>query len=307
MRLTVVGLGMGLIFLAGCSSYTPYPYQDYPGAAKPSGVSRKEAPKTSVRGVSSNAVSVPMSSNAGIGMMLPANPPTIVAPKSPGRNVVQIPATPATVQGTASTTNKPESAVSAATVPAESEFVNGAHRRAHLRFKEKGSEEAFLKIVAKKQAVFEDLRVIGKLCQEKNNQQQQFAASLQEQFAVKPDGNYQYDAGSRTIAEIVKSASGGEASQTQLHMKLKDEATAQNFVRLATAKRVSLEEMATLQLIYREKQMELAEYDRQLADAYAIVKDRNYQYDPTTKTLYELIRLPEGVEAPKSSGIVPMR
>ena len=189
----------------------------------------------------------------------------------------------------------------------ESDFVNGVQRRAHLRFKEKATEESFLNIVAKKQAVLEELRVIGKLYQEKNNQQQQFTTSLQEEFAVKPDGNYQYDADSMTISEIVKPVSENNGAKTQLHRKLKDASAAQTFLRLATAKRVSMEEMASLQLIYREKQMEMAEYDRQLADAYAIVKDRNYQYDPTTKTLYELVKFSEGVEAPEASGVAPVK
>ena len=111
-----------------------------------------------------------------------------------------------------------------------------------------------------------------------------------------------------TINEVVKQATGTEAAKTKLQMKLKDEATTQTFARLVSAKRLSVEQMASLQLMNREKQMEVAEYDRQLADAYAIVKDRSYQYDPTTRTLYELIKLPEGVEMPKAGGgAVPVK
>ena len=130
----------------------------------------------------------------------------------------------------------------------------------------KATEDDFLNIVAKKQAAFEDMRVLAKLYQEKNDQQQQFTASLQEQFEIKPDGNYQYDVDSMTIVEIVKPAYGNDSAKTQLHMKLNDAAAAQTFVRLATAKKISVEEMASLQVLYREKQMELAEYDRRLAN-----------------------------------------
>ncbi len=301
--------GVGVLFLAGCASHPPqsYRYQDYPGKTKPSVTSQENARKGSSMVASSNTVSIPVSSNTVVGVVSPTNSLTVVVPRSVAKNVVRIPATPAVTNVAALTTNRAEGVASAAADLVESELVNGVQRRAHLRFKEKATEENFLNIAAKKQAVFEDMRVIGKLYQEKNNQQQQFAASLQEQFAVKPDGNYQYDADAMAITEIVKPASGSDSAKTQLHMKFKDASTAQTFVRLATARRVSMEEMASLQLMYREKQMEIAEYDRQLADAYAIVKDRNYQYDPTTKTLYELVKLPEGVEAPKASGVVPTK
>jgi len=118
---------------------------------------------------------------------------------------------------------------------------------------------------------------------------------------VKADKNYQYDADTLTISEVVRPASDKDAAKTQLHMKLKDAAAAQSFVRMASSKRLSLEQMASLQLMFREKQMEVAEYDRQLADAYAIVKDRAYQYDPATKTLYEIVKLPAGVASPMRS------
>jgi hypothetical protein len=219
--------------------------------------------------------------------------------------LVQVPATPAVVTNIVTITNKVESVVPAAQ-PTD-EVVNGVHRRAHLRFKDAATVDAFLKIVAKKQSVLEDVRVIGKLFQEKNAQQQQFTASLQEQFAVKPDKNYQYDADTLTLHEVVKPATANEAAKTQLHMKLKDAAMAQSFIRLATAKRLSAEQMANLQLMYREKQIEVAEYDRQLAESYAIVKDRNYQYDAASGVLYEMIKFPEGVESPKTNAVAPVK
>ena len=175
---------------------------------------------------SSNTMSIPVSSNMVVGVVSPTNSLTTVVPRSVAKNAVRIPATPSVTNVAALTTNRTEGVASAAAGLVESDFTNGVQRRAHLRFKEKAAEENFLNIAAKKQAVFEDMRVIGKLYQEKNNQQQQFTASLQEQFAVKPEGSYQYDADSMAIMEIVKPASGSDSAKTQLHMKFKDASTA---------------------------------------------------------------------------------
>lgn len=307
MKLLLVG-AVGVVaglFVAGCSSNSLYDYDGYnygsnygsSKATKSTDYSKNVSTVSTTKVVSlpPTTVTMPVTYSVATTTNISAKP---VVP-----GVIQLPAAPVAVTNVVSITNK----VEAATQP-EIEIVNGQHRRAHLLFKGKATEEGFLKIVARKQSVLEDMRVIAKLYQEKDAQQQQFTRELQNQFGLQPDKSYQYDADAMTINEVLKPAIGSEAAKTKLQMKLKDEAAAQTFARLVSAKRLSVEQMASLQLMNREKQMEVAEYDRQLSDAYAIVKDRSYQYDSTTKTLYELIKLPEGVEMPKAGGgAVPVK
>ena len=299
------GAGIGLV-LAGCGTNDYYSgwssdvYGSSYGTQKSSSSysDTKAAKTSSVKPAGASSSSVAPSATT------PASPSIVVAPattpKTASPALIQLPATPVAVTNVVSVTNK-------VNVLSDVEVVNGQHRRAHLVFKGKATEEGFLKIVAQKQSVMEDVRVIGKLYQETSAQQARFSSALEEQFAMKPEKSYQYDADTMTINEVMKQASEGEAAKIRAHMKLKDEAAAQTFARLVAAKRMTIEQMANLQLINREKQMELAEYDRQLADAYAIVKDRNYQYDAETRTLYELIQLPAGVEMPKAGGTVPVK
>lgn len=308
MRFVIVGVvGVAVLCVAGCSSNaykssTRYPYgMKYPLKPVASAVAQPASTNTA------KIVNLPASSSVSTAMP-PASLPAVnisvpsSVPKSATTNIMNVPVTTVVITNIVSITNKTD----VAPLP-DVEVVNGQSRRPHLRFKDKAAEDGFLRIVGKKQSVLDDVRVIGKLYQEKNAQQQQFTASLQEQFAVKQDKNYQYDADTLTISEVVRPASGNAEAKTQLHMKLKDAASAQSFVRLAAAKRISLEQMANLQLMYREKQMEAAEYDRQLAAQFAIVKDRNYQYDAATKTLFELVKLPAGVEVPKAGGTAPVK
>jgi len=68
-----------------------------------------------------------------------------------------------------------------------SAMTNGAIRQTHLQFKDRPSEMAFLKVVAVKQRIVEDLQVISRLYNEKDIVQKEFAKSLQDQFKLKPD------------------------------------------------------------------------------------------------------------------------
>ena len=322
--LFLCGLGLvSFIFSMGCATTPPSKTGYYPHPVYSPSKTVKPVTASSVATTSTNrSAALPgtatlVSSAAGTNKIValapvsatnavvsPDEKPTVKlvtltnAPAPAMTNVMQLPATPAPVVITnlVSVTNRVEVAVPAPR--SDVEVVNGVQRRAHFRFKDATAEAAFLKIVAKKQEAVEDMRVLSKLYQEKAAQQQQFSASLLEQFAIKPDKSYQFDMDSATISEVVKPATDSEKAKTQLHMKLKDASAVQAFTRLSAARRISMDEMASLQLIYREKQMEISEYDRQLAESYAVVKDRSYQYDQANRTLFELIKLPDGVEAP---------
>lgn len=291
MKCTALGIGLvSAILVCGCQSRFPHLSQSsrYP-AKLTSGV------------VATGAVLRASSAQSGSSNVTNAT----IAVKAITNGVAISEMSPGTTNSEAltlfSVSNRNPVAVAMVSVSTNEtlERVGDAYRRLHYRFKDKAAELAFLKMVGKKQDILEELRVVGRLQTEKNAELARFAQALQEQFAVKADVDYQYDADSMSISEIVKTKSG-EPPRSRLHMKLKDKATEQAFVRLAATKRVTFEELAVFQLILREKQIESDEVDRLLAELYSITKDRSYQYDAASLTLFEMIKLPQGVETPKA-------
>ena len=175
-------------------------------------------------------------------------------------------------------------------------------RRAHLRFEDPQMEKDFLTLVATRDRTREDLKVISRLIAEKENEVARFAKELGDDFHVKPDGSYRFDAESHTLYELVPKKPGEaeamassddwEKAYDRRALRRLDEEQRKRFFELATAKQLSSDQLRALRLLKNEKHIEEARIQQELTRKFAISNDRNYQYDADTKNLFELVPVP---------------
>lgn len=194
-----------------------------------------------------------------------------------------------------------------------------ATRRYHLHIPDARTEKELFELFQWKNTVTTQVRVMGELIGEKAKELAVFNKGLQDGFAVKPDRNYRYDAQARTLFEIVsqRAGAGGEAAagagaksgvEQRRHMVLTNDVQVRAFAQLTASKQIAEEEIRVFELVLREKQAELANVDKLLAEKFSISRDRSYQYDTKTMRLYEIIAAPQRAEpppqiAPSVSGI----
>jgi hypothetical protein len=195
---------------------------------------------------------------------------------------------------------------------------SGYVRREHLNFRSEEAAQLFLRQMARKEAVADQIRVVARLIEEKNVEFAQYAQALQSQFSVNSAVNYNYDAQAMTIYVLetqvtgTASARSGKESAAETvvqkeHMKLKDKKSEQQFLQLVAARRLTTEELRSLQFILREKNMELELREQELSANYSISKDRAYQYNQQNLTLYELVPTPKGQGVADDVGTVPVK
>ncbi|MFH0908677.1 MAG: hypothetical protein V1929_07940 [bacterium] len=176
-------------------------------------------------------------------------------------------------------------------------------RRAHLHFDDAKAEQEFLAITSAKRRVQEDFQVITRLLQEKNLEVEKFTRDLESEFNINPDANYHYDDDAATIYELTRNASVAGDAETldpekdfdrKEHLKLDTEDRKTRFLRLVASKKLSSDEINILRLLQNEKEIEASNIQQQLVARYAITSDREYRYEKSTRTLYELVPVPAG-------------
>jgi hypothetical protein len=179
--------------------------------------------------------------------------------------------------------------------------------RAHMRFEDPTEERKLLTLIDARRRAQEDFAVVTRLIREKQLELSRFNQQMQEEFAIDPDRNYQYDNDQGIIFELVRKAglSEEQAARTVIgaeevnelydlkrHRPLPDEGERNRFLRLASSKQLANEQINMLSLLQSEKQMEVETLHAEMARLYAVSVDREYRYDNDSKTLYELVTLP---------------
>ena len=194
----------------------------------------------------------------------------------------------------------------AVAAPATNEPGRALMRRAHLHFDDAKAEQEFLAITSAKRRVQEDYQVVTRLIQEKNVEVEKFTRDLETEFGINPDLNYHYDDDTATISELVKKEGAGTNAEGAVKeddfdrkelMKLDTDEKKQRFLRLVASKKLSADEIKVLELLQNEKEIEASNIQQQLVARYAISNDREYRYEKTTRTLYELVPVPAGSAA----------
>lgn len=314
MRVSLVGVSIvaAMLFQAGCQTYPPSGNKSS-DAWKKQGATKTVTPSTSGSGANKTTAPVVASSSASA---LPARTaPVPVAPARVVSNAVpdvadspnvtvassraDAKAAPAvTASGDVKSAAKGATAAGAPAAAKAADAGSNAVRRTHLQFKDKAMEKEFLQLVAGKQGVQKKMNSILVLRAEQVSALKQLSQKLADDFNIRPDGSYRYDTQTMTIYEVLSEARGTNAATGKVHLQIKEKAKERQFVLLLSGKKKTLEAIASMDFMVQEKRQAIGVYDARLNAGYSISKDRTYQYDASTKTLYELI------PAPAKAGVV---
>lgn len=85
--------------------------------------------------------------------------------------------------------------------------------------------------------------------------------------------------------------SGTNKVARRLHSMIEKESESQ-FLQLVSGKQASVEDIRSITRLFREKQATLKKINDDLASNYSIDGDRNYRYDTSNRTIYELAAAP---------------
>ncbi|MEI6970038.1 MAG: hypothetical protein WCL44_00855 [bacterium] len=180
--------------------------------------------------------------------------------------------------------------------------TNSVLSRVHTRI-EKDSEQEFLNLVNGRRNAMEEVRVIKRLIREKQTAIDKTYAALAADYAISRDRNYRYDDKTRTITDITgeqQTTNGTAKARTRaesddrkrVHMVLNSKEKAARFVNLSSSKQLDSIVLQALTVLDREKTGDMTRYNNELLDKFGMSRDRSYEYDSKTGTLYELIPVP---------------
>lgn len=175
-------------------------------------------------------------------------------------------------------------------------------RRYVLKIPSKAAEQELVRLTGLQQSILEEMRVLLRLTEEKKAQLRQFQKGLLGAFSMDPATNYQYDPKTRTIYELIPSASAAATNRApsgastvppagfdrRLHLQLTTEQQIEQFLRLTASKKLVQDEMKVFASVIREKQLDLDGVSGLLSDKFSISKDKNYEYESATMRLYEV-------------------
>lgn len=162
------------------------------------------------------------------------------------------------------------------------------------------AEQVLVRLAQARQLREEEIRVLGRLSQEKDQELQRMNAQLEQRFGILADDNYQYDQEAQAVYRITPKAeaeagaddagvsSAEDLFDRELHRRLESEEDELAFVRLVSAKKITVSELAMLRLLLREKSLELERVMAALKDRFSIEPGKHYQYDAPSRTLFEV-------------------
>ena len=186
-----------------------------------------------------------------------------------------------------------------------------ATRRYHMRIPDQATEKELLTLFAQKRATSETFLVMRNLTQEKSSELARFEKDLQDKYGMKTDSNYSFDQDKMTLYEVTfkapaapdptpagEAATATQQAEKKVYRQFKDADEAKQLALLMTGKKLTLEELRVFNLVIREKQMEMDRLNTVLSDKFSMSRDRDYQYEPATMRLYEIVPLPKKSIAP---------
>lgn len=189
-------------------------------------------------------------------------------------------------------------------------------RRYHMLIPDRSMEKELLTLFGQKRGIAETIVVMRSLTEEKKQEMSRFDKELLEKFGMKSDMNYAFDPKAMTVYEVTFKAppangdaapSGEQQTTRKVHRQVKDVEEAKALTMAMTAKRLTLDELRVFGMVIREKQLELDRVNTVLSQKFSMSRDRDYQYEPNTMRLYEIVPLPKRsiAPAPESKPAVP--
>ena len=177
--------------------------------------------------------------------------------------------------------------------------------RPHLKLDEKAEVE-FRALLSTRVQATEDLYVLKRIQDEKQQEVARFVEQLRDDFGIEEKNNYEYDAEKGIIVQLIAKPGATPPATNAAplkvadfdrkdHRKLDKKEDQERFVRLVASKQLSIDEIQTLTLLYNEKTIELQMIQNNINKKYSTSSDRSYRYDRDSKTLYEMVPVPEAV------------
>lgn len=171
-------------------------------------------------------------------------------------------------------------------------------RRAHVQMKDQESVDVLVRLAESRQLREQEIRVLTRLHGEKEGELERMNQRLQDRFGIAPDANYQYDNESKSLYLLtpragVEAGEGGAAEDLfdrRLHRNLSNKDIEIEFVRLVSAKKITVSEIQVLKLLLKEKHLELNKVNGTLGERFAISPDKHYEFDADSRTLFEVVR-----------------
>jgi len=168
--------------------------------------------------------------------------------------------------------------------------------RPHLRIKDEQAGKQLVGLFSQKQRSTQDMQVSARMLREKRAELAKFNEELREAFKVEPDKTYRFDPENRTLYQVARRTRADGTTQAageRFHSRFKDETRIARFQRLIKLRQLTREQIASLSLLVKEKQIEIARVDEALSKGYSVSRDRRYRYNPEKRILYEIIPVPK--------------
>ncbi len=174
-------------------------------------------------------------------------------------------------------------------------------RRAHFLVKDSETEKGLMQLAESRRQREEEIRVILRLYEEKQGELARMNGRLTEKFGISAEENYQYDNETKSLYKLTPKEGAEDLAQNgqtapedlfdkKLHMSLELEDMEVTFVRLVSAKKITASELQVLQLLLKEKNMELAKIHASLKERFSILPEKHYEYDADAHTLFEIVQ-----------------
>lgn len=198
------------------------------------------------------------------------------------------------------TEQKPPELVGMMAVPEEN-LTSGVatnDRKALYRLKDEQTVEALVKLASGRQLREQELVVVARLINEKQLELTGFNQKLNENFGISEDGNYHYDNETRTLYELKakpgaekapKDAKPEDLMDKEVLRKFEDKDKEETFLKMVGAKKITTDEIRSLQWILQEKKIELTSIQDSLNQQFSMDPEKHYEYDADTQVVYELV------------------
>jgi hypothetical protein len=153
-------------------------------------------------------------------------------------------------------------------------------------FKNTAEAQGFLELAKRKQIADEDASVLARLLLEKEAEIKELEQQLLTDFGVQSTVEYEYDSEKKIIFAKKTDAAGGVLREPLREFRTPE--SEQDFLKLVTAKRMTVTAISTLKLLVMEKDKEKELVDQRLAKTYDVLAAKNYYYDAAKTTLFEV-------------------
>jgi multidrug efflux pump subunit AcrB len=145
------------------------------------------------------------------------------------------------------------------------------------------TEKELLTFLRSRELVTRDVIVLQRLVKAKQAQFADIQERLQSKFNISPTTQYEYDSDTMTVYEAAT-----EKMEKKEFRKFTERKEGAQFLEMLGLKRRLDSDIMVLQRVEKEQSENLVEIHNALLRKYGIRRDRQYQYDKTRKTLYEV-------------------